>query len=353
MISHWLGWMISLSLVLCLLFIYAIRAVISKHVLIHVRVIHILLFLFLFLSVCIIFNWKADNNNFYFYIYQYSSLFVIIILFLLSSIKQKKDILSLGRVIYWLAFSTIFIEFIAVNYLGISKDIMPAVRFEHGYYENYLGFHRPFGLTGQPSANGGILLLCFLLLYEIDTVEKKYLITFLIGTVLTMSGQSILTNFIIYAYLVLKNGKLNFAKYFLFFGVIGFFFLASSAFADKLSTDYLYYVLVDQLHYEENLGKFTALQFMFGTLGYEVAYGTEVYLIESIRCFGIIFTVTFWFLVWRLCQNTKLGNVFFIAIFLSSLHYPTIFYIEAQIPVALFYLYKVQSRSTGDIIAKY
>lgn len=336
--SHWIGWFISLCIVLLLLLTFIFKLLFVNKTKIAKKNKPIFIIIFLFLFLCVANNFNFNNTDFYFFIYQYTSLLIVIIIFTSFLFENILDFNKFSKIIYWISFLTIFFEFIAVNLLKISKDYMPAVRYEYAYYEDFLGIHRPFGLTGQPSANGGILLFCFLLLYEFGLHNKFIITSLIIGTIMTLSGQVVLTNFFIMFILLFKSNfkyKLSIISLFLLF----FVFIFTTEFSQKISFDYLQYVLIDELNLNKNFSDLNIIDLIFGTLGSKISYGSEVSIIESIRNYGIFFTLLYWSLIMYITRTKKLNLIIFIAIFLSSLHYPTIFYIEAQIPIALIYIY--------------
>lgn len=342
MFSHWIGWVYSLCIVI-LIFANSLIYNTKLNPTINKDIVYISIFLIFFLIISIFFNYKS--SEFFFYLYQYSSLFIIFSIFLISPKFSKENLIKIAFAFFYISSFSILIESLLVNILNISKDLMPAVRHEYAYYENYMGIHKPFGLTGQSSANGGILLISFLALYELNSAQIRHYFLLIISTILTLSGQSILT--LLFVLLILffrKKIKLFVKLVILILLILTLILVLSLINFDKLTFDYLYYVLIEEMHFIENLGNFNIIQWIFGTLGYSKSFGTEVYLIESIRCFGIFFTLSFWIFIYKISIKTQMGIVLFIALFLSSLHYPTIFYIECQIPLGLIYIYNKQKR---------
>ena len=98
-------------------------------------------------------------------LYLYLNIFLMFILFYFLEPWNLKNLQIISKIIFYIAFFSIFVEFIAVNFFNISNEIIPSHRDIMSYKLPAAGgFYRPFGLTGQSSVNGGILLFSFLLL---------------------------------------------------------------------------------------------------------------------------------------------------------------------------------------------
>jgi len=343
MFSHWFGWLVSL----CYITLIVVLLLMDKLYRADIFFNKLFLGILLFSSFFIVFNLPIvgsdiSKNLIYSNIHLYLSLFFIVAIVLLLKPLKEVEIQKIARVIFWISFYTIVIEFVLVNALNVSKDIMPAVRFSPSYFGDYKGWHRPFGLTGQPSVNGGVLLIAFLLLVELNINNVKNVLGLVLGAMLTMSGQAILSVVLILGLIQLSRtdgllGKLVLTICFL----MGLFFLMFSNVFDKISFEYLIYVLWEKAFFLEVINSLNTWQIFFGTLGlYSDGYsgGNELYLLESIRLYGFIFTLIFWIFVWFLVKNSRNGIIVFSACLLASLHYPAIIYIEAQLPLALIYL---------------
>lgn len=342
MFSHWVGWKVSLAYMLLLATLFLLVKLIKGRLRFYKVLVGILVFCSLFLAVNLIHIFDSDTDLVFSNLNQYLSLFLVVAIILFSPPWKMSEISSAARAIFWIAFYSLIVEFLAVNFLGVSKELMPAVRYSPAYFEDFMGWHRPFGLTGQSSANGGILLISFLLLTEFRIADVKVILALILGTLVTISGQAIISTVLILGLLRFSRSHSLFFKALFITGFLLFGFLILNLnLSQKISLDYLFYVLWDKAHFAENLGVLNGWQLLFGTLGSvatEENYGTEVFLIESVRLFGVVFTILFWLFVWFLVKRAQLRLIWFISCFVTSLHYPTVLYIEAQLPLALLYL---------------
>jgi hypothetical protein len=277
------------------------------------------------------------------YAIQYLSLFGII--FIASSQKNfdRFNFNNIASFFFWICFLTIFLEFVLVNFLGISKSVFPAARLDSPVYmANIFGFHRPFGLTGQASVNGCLLILSYLLVHEFNIHRLYHSLLALIGIIMTISGQAILVGII--TIFLLNTDKLNASipiKLFLLSiaSALLFIFLKTDFFF-KISWDYLMRFIFEWSNIENVLFILTPSQWFLGTLGdifIQAGKTSEFYLITSIFLWGLFFTSIFWIFNWLLLSKSRYAKTWFVVIFISSLHYPTIFFIEAQIIIALVY----------------
>jgi len=343
MFAHWVGWAISLGYISCLATVLLLTRLFWGRLVLNKTIVGILLFSALFLSINM-FHMAVGQNaeSAYSNLYQYLSLFIVVAIILFSQPWEMSEILKVARVIFWVAFYSIALEFLAVNFLGVSKESMPAVRYSPSYFGDFMGWHRPFGLTGQSSANGGILLLSFLLLAELRVADIKVVLALLVGAALTISGQAILATIFILGLLQLDRvGNLLAKAVLALILLLSLFLLLDLDLFQKISLDYLIYVLWEKAYLSETIGVLNGWQLLFGTLGSvapEGGYGTEVFMIESVRLFGIVFTVAFWVFIWLLVRRARIRFIWFVGCILASIHYPTVFYIEAQLPLAILYL---------------
>lgn len=343
MFAHWVGWQITFGYTLCLVgFILSLRLLQGKLFLNNMMVGILLLSIFFLLVNSIHMIGDSNTNLVYSNLNQYLTLFFLVMVLYFSKPWKMDELYKMARVIFWIAFYSIALEFLAVNFLGIPKESMPAVRYSPSYFGDFMGWHRPFGLTGQSSANGGILLLSYLLLVEFRIADAKSVLALILGAALTISGQAMLSIALVLGLLQLskiENRLLKVALMPLFAAVL--LWLLNLDLFPKLSLDYLAYVLLEKAYFSETIGVLNAWQLLFGTLGLvepEGGYSTEVFMIESIRLFGVVFSAAFWMFVWMLVKKSKIKFVWFIGCVVSSLHYPTVLYIEAQLPLALLYL---------------
>ena len=352
MFAHWVGWKVLLAYILFLAAVLLVQKLIlaatsyEKPFYLHKVNIGIFIFSSIFIAINIV-NVLVDPNTgkVFSYLFQYLSLFLVVAIIMAFRPWGALEISLMARMIFWIAFYSIAVEFIAANIFGVSQLLMPAARQSPSYIGEVMGLFRPFGLTGQPSANGGILLFAFLLLVELRIVcerDAKIIIAFLLGTLLTISGQAIMTNFFIVGLLWIGSLHGSLLKTIsIFVLLLCGLLLLSLDFSQKVSLDYLMYVLIERAHIGENLGVLNLWQLCFGTLGsvqVAVETSTEVFLIESVKLFGVVFTLLLWLFIWFLVKGARLRFIWLIACFLSSLHYPTVLYIEAQLPLALLFL---------------
>ena len=293
------------------------------------------------------------------YSFQYLSLFLLLIIFLFIPKIKKIKINQIGKIIFWTSFLTIFIEFILVNFLGVSKAIFPTSRMESiTYYADVLGWHRPWGLTGQTSANGGILLLAYLFLYEMKFVSWKYNLTVFVGTLMTISGQAILTGVVILFLIMLKNFKMSKpvkTLLLIFFSLTFYLFLQADLF-QKVSLEYIFLIFLQQLHIDTTLMILSPFQWITGALGdiQLMPYkSSEIQPIMFIHLWGVPLTLLFWFMIYMFVLNTDNPLLWFASIFVSSLHYPTILYIEAQLIVCLLLIYSLNKNYSKNDINSY
>jgi len=284
-------------------------------------------------------------------LYLYLNIFLMFILFYFLEPWNLKKLQIISKIIFYIAFFSIFVEFIAVNFFNISNEIIPSYKDIMSYKLPAAGgFYRPFGLTGQSSVNGGILLFSFLLLNELGLLKFRFYILFILGSVCTVSGQAYLCAIFTLMILLLSNIKLFAVRWsfaFLFF--IFFFYLLDLNLFQKISFDYLIYVLIQKANIGITLSHLNIWQIAFGTLGVEnipLHDGlSEVYLISSIRLNGVIFTIFLWSFIYFIIRKTRHKYIIFSSIFLSSLHYPSIIYFEAQIPLMLLYTHSNLKKS--------
>ena len=280
--------------------------------------------------------------------YYYSSLFILTFFIAISGGWDSKELYVAARIIFWVAFYSIAVEFIVVNFFGISNAVMPAVRLSQAYIADINGWYRPFGLTGQPSVNGGVLLFAYLLLAQIEKANAKNTFALLIGSLLTISGQAILSTFLVLGLIRLAKIK-N-----LFIRVGSLLLLLSTIFLiiwldlfQKLSLDYLIYVLWEQSNALETFQSLNIWGILFGTLreGMPDNISSEVWVINIIQIYGALFLLILWGFVWVLLRKARNPFIYLLGIFLASLHYPTIFFIEAQLPLILIYISSLKIRN--------
>ncbi len=342
MFFHWLGWDISavyMSGFAILLLINQIFNIKQRILSIGIwSLIVVLIFLAINLSSLIAFK---SQFTILLYWYYYCSLFILTFFIAISGRWEFNELYIAARIIFWIAFYSIAVEFIIVNLFDISNTVMPAARLSPAYIGDINGLYRPFGLTGQPSVNGGVLMLAYLLLAQIEKTNIKNTFALLIGSLLTISGQAILSTF-------LTLNLIRIAKIKNLYIRVGFLLLLISIILlvlwldlfQKISLDYLVYVLWEQSYALETFQLLDISGILLGTLGEGIPGNvrSEVWVINTIQIYGVLFFLILWAFVWALLRKTRQPYIYFLCCFLVSLHYPTIFFIEAQLPLILIYI---------------
>ena len=342
--SHWIGQFLTFIYLLIIFLTYSLKRLKVNNFNFNY------LFLFLILLLSIFFVIQADKILFsptslnFRYTIQYLSLFILVGIFWFNLDFKNLKIEQIAKLIFWISFLSIFLEFILVNFFGLSKAVFPTAKMEsESYYSDVYGFHRPWGLTGSPSANGGILLLSYLFLYELKIKSFKYNFLTLIATIMTISGQAILTGAAVGGYLFIKSLPVTRGFriiIYICFALI-FYLILQADLLQKISLDYIYTTFVRFSNLETTLFSLDSLEWMSGTLGDIVLreYTTsEVYPFTFIFLWGIPLFIFFWGAIYFFVSKTSMPILWFLAIFVSSLHYPTILFIEAQLIIVLIFL---------------
>jgi len=352
MFFHWWGWKTSLVYVSLFLLSALLKKILTRDLCLNKEVIKIIIIIGLFVSINslhIIGN--EDSIIIFSSLNQYLTPFFLVALLLITPRWGAQDIGTIAKILFWISFYSITIEFFLVNLVGVPKEIMPGVRFSPGYFADYGGLHRPFGLTGQPSVNGGILLLNFLLLAELRIIHKWAILALLTGTLMTLSGQAILSTMLVFPLYWTLRGKNISISLAVLFAILAIIFLIlvfhpfeNVIIMEKLTIDYFVYVMWDQANVYHTIGNLSVWELLFGTLRPNPEVGTEVFFIGFVRIFGLVFFFIFWAFIWRLVSKARYRLVWFIAIIVSSAHYPTIIFIEAQLILALLYLFAIRDR---------
>lgn len=294
-------------------------------------------------------NAGVDNEYFFIYLYQFLSIYFLTAFIVLFGRCPDKKIVLLARLIFYIAFLSIFFEFCGVNFIGIPKEHFPATRYSFSYFEGFNGWHRPFGLTGQASVNGGILLFSYLLLLELNICKLKHFIMLLVGVFLTISGQAIISTIIILMLLHIKKYKTISVKASLTFLGFGLLLIVMNAnIFQKLSMDYVIYVLIANSDIK-TIADLNSFQLMFGAMGMVIGH-SEVFFVESVLRYGLVFTTLFWGFVWLVVREAALPTIWFIACILTSLHYPTVYFIESQLIIGLLYCYTSNRQLNYSIV---
>ncbi len=342
--SHWIGQFLTFIYLIIIFLTYFLKRLKVSNFNFHY------LFLFLILLLSIFFVVQADKILFsptplnIRYTIQYLSLFTLVGIFWFNLDFKNLKIDQIAKLIFWISFLSIFLEFILVNFFGLSKAVFPTAKMESiTYFSDVYGFHRPWGLTGSPSANGGILLLSYLFLYELKIKSFKYNFLTFIAIIMTISGQAILTSAVIGGYLFIKNLPVTrVSRITIYIIFASFFYLILQAdLLQKISLNYIYTTLIRFSNLDATLFSLNSLEWLSGTLGDIVLrdYNTsEVYPFTFIFLRGAPLFIFFWGAIYFFVSKTKMPLLWFMAIFVSSLHYPTILFIEAQLIIVLLFL---------------
>ena len=352
MFFHWWGWETSLAYVSLFLMSALLTKTLNREFCLNKDVINIIIIIGLFVSINLFHIIGYEDSSIIFSsLNQYLTLFILVALLLITPRWRAQDIRTISQILFWISFYSIAIEFVLVNFAGVPKEIMPGVRFSPSYFADYGGLHRPFGLTGQPSVNGGILLLYFLLLVELRIVHKWVVVALLIGILMTLSGQAILSTMLVFAMFWTVRGKNFIISLTVLFAILANIFLLMAfhpfenvIILEKLTIDYLVYVMWDQANIHHTIGNLSYWELLFGTLKPNPEVGTDVFFVGFVRIFGLVFLFIFLAFIWRVVSKARYRLVWYIAIIVSSAHYPTIIFIEAQLSLALLYLLAFRDR---------
>lgn len=275
-------------------------------------------------------------------VYVYLNIFILFIIMSVAKPWTSRELKLLAKIIFYVAFFSIFLEFIASNFFNISQEIIPTYKSSKSYSAPFMGFFRPFGLTGQPTINGGVLLISFLLIYDMKINKYHHYILLVVGSILTISGQVYFCLLFVLILILFSRFKFRAIRWmFYLICFLGILLVASYELFPKFSLKYLVYTLITQARVEETLGHLNTWQLLFGTLGTEskaTLRGSEVFFVESIRVHGAVFTASFWIFIWVIIRKSYNKWLLFGAIFTSSLHYPSVFFVEFQLPLILVYL---------------
>ncbi len=339
--THWLGFEFMMNYAVLLGFSVAVILSVKRSIPSNSVLISIFFIVPAFVWINVASNIGVDNEYLVKYSYHYLSVFVLAAFIMLSGKWRDDSLVLIAKLIFWIVFLSIFLEFVGVNFLGISKAQFPAVKYIPTYFSDYMGWHRPFGLTGQPSVNGCILLLSYLLLRQLNIAELKHIIMLSLGVILTISGQAYLSTTIILLLLYVRKYKfIELQVCLMLFGFGLFLLVLSTNIFDKISMDYLIHTLIKQSHIH-SIGVLDFFQFMFGAMGLaavDVDRSSEVFFVESVLRYGVVFTILYWGFIWFLVRGATMPVTWFIACLLTSLHYPTVYYIQAQVILGLLYV---------------
>lgn len=293
MFFHWLGWHISAIYMSGLALLLLINQIFNPQQ----RILRMgiwSLIIVLFFSAINLNSLIAFKSQFTVFLhwYYYSSLFILTFFIAIAGRWGACELHIAARIIFWIAFYSIAVEFIAVNLFSIPNTVMPSARLSPAYIADIDGLYRPFGLTGQPSVNGGVLLLAFLLLAQIEKATKKNIFSLLIGSLLTISGQAILSTFLVLGLIGIAKIKYLFIRIGSLLLLVSTIFLVISLdLFQKLSLDYLIYVLWEKSYALETFRLLDVSQILFGTLGEDIPsnISSEVWIINTIQIYGTLF----------------------------------------------------------------
>lgn len=226
-----------------------------------------------------------------------------------------------------------FFYFIII-FLSILIDFMllkfGLLEFQPMYDELKSGYiNRPFGLFGQPSVNSGLLIVFYLFyLYSSnDTLDKNLKVSLFfiltLGVVLQGSG----VGFMLYTIYLLF--KLRNRKYILFFLIPLISYLIFNNTIEKLSMDYIIYIVDHSFDAYYIMSNFSILDMLFGIATFNSVDSGFIYLISSV---GILYTILILFLYMIMVKKVENTNFRMAVIFLiiGSLHYPMMFYSVAS-----------------------
>lgn len=277
-------------------------------------------------------------------LFQAISLFVIIafvgLLRPLPEMKLNEFILRS----YQLFALTILVEWVLVNLFAVPNSMMPGYRDSIFYASQFEATYRPFGLTGNASVNGSLLVIALWILVSLGKIKSvhRYILATGLILILNNSGQALLVYLasVIFYYIKVTHGL---ARYAVAAALIGI--AATAVFSGiftKISYDYIMSVL--RFVGIENIILMDATSQIVGGYGayswiYEdVRLTTEFYPIYAISRFGyLLFGLTWLYIILRLPRNNR--TLIALALFLGSIHYPTILFVETQVVLAAYLLW--------------
>ena len=161
---------------------------------------------------------------------------------------------------------------------------------------------------------------------------------------MTISGQAYLTAIGITGLIAAKDLKISLVLkiiFLIFFVFIFFYFLSLNIF-QKISLEYLVDIVNRFSNLENSLYTMTVSDLFFGSLGTREGFISEIGPITYIYLWGIPLFIIFWISIFMLVFRSNMPFIWFIAIFVSSLHYVTIIYIEAQLILAILFIYSLK-----------
>lgn len=339
--SHWVGVQLSAVVFLGLLYV----AILSR---LHIgKVRRELLFVSYFIcsySLLVILIQTPSLDEFYAWsptqtprlLFQAISMFLVFVFMNLLKPLTQKRWHQFIRYSYNIFVITIVAEWVLVNVLGVPNSLMPGFRDSHSYSMAYESYYRPFGLTGNSSVNGALLVtaLWMLLLSGTTKFVGRYIV--LTGFVLFLnnSGQAYLVYFlslIYYCFSVTKGVKrvilaLMFVflmGYILFSGVI-------SKFSYEYILTMLQFIGLDSIMAMDQLSRILGGYSKYSWVYENSRFLTEFYPVYAISRFGFfLFLMTWVYIFWQLPKKNR--GLMFLVLFFGSIHYPTILFVETQV----------------------
>lgn len=290
---------------------------------------------------------KLDKNNLRL-ILIYLNPFIIFVCFISFKKQCLQNINKIALALFWISTLTVIFEFVLINFLNLPQEFVPTYKNSLAYYVKYLYFYRPFGLTGNPAINGGLILGSLILLNELKIVNFKILIFYLISTVLNLSGQAFIVNIFYLIYLFLKNKKLNITFFTKILALVSLllilYLLVYPIYQQKLNINYIFNVLSQGLTISD-IASLRTKNLLFGTWGFnpnQVLTESGLFYIYQIRQFGIIFSLAYYFLVIYTLRKTKDKYFNYFIFFFSNIHYPI--FLSFEFWLIIYFIYLITER---------
>lgn len=288
--------------------------------------------------------------------YLATSIFLVTILLMMLPRLTQNQAAKIFGFYYWGILITIAGEWILVNMCGISNSLMPAYRDSPTYYEAYHGLYRPFGLTGNASVNGSMLVVAtwIMALFVRPARTLFYWTLALVTLILNNSGQALLSFFITSA-MYFAGRRKGIARIPVFaIGIALCGGIIYSAALSKLSLDYL--LNVNQYWGFEIFKEMDVIHIIFGGYSFyndvfmALDHQTEFYPVYAISRFGLLSTIATWIYLWsKLPIKGRL--VLFVSLFIGSIHYPVIWHIPLLVLVAILMTIRSPASMSGPAAA--
>ncbi len=256
-----------------------------------------------------------------------------------------KNIKSIALTFFLITTLSIIIEFILVNFFYFQSSLIPTFRDSESYVEPYFGIYSPFGLTGNSSMNGGLILLSLILINQLKMINWKIITIFCISNILTMGGQSFILAICYLNFLFFKEFPLKVSsnkKIFLsLFITLILYFISYSVLRQKINPVYIFSVIKNNLHFADITG-LNLKYILFGTWGLNPnnlanIQTQEIFYLYQIREYGIIFSIIYYLIPFYFIKDSKYPIFNNIILVLSNLHYPTYLSFESQLILIMIY----------------